>query len=225
MSKVNGLYSTSLGKKAAMAVSGLLLFGFVLGHMAGNLKMYQGQVAYDHYAEGLRVFGAPFLPHGGFLWIARLGLLAAVAVHIASAWQTSRQSRAARSTPYAKQAVVQADYAVRTMRWGGVIILLFVIYHLCHLTWGVAHPDFQAGSVYHNVVTGFNNPLVSLVYIAANVALGFHLYHGLWSFFQSLGLNHPRYNAGRATFARVFAFLITAGNLSFPIAVLTGVVA
>lgn len=224
MSNVTGLLSTSLGKKAAMALSGLLLFGFVLGHMAGNLKMYLGQQAYDHYAEGLREIGAPMLPHGGFLLIARLGLLAAVAVHLLAAWQTTRQSRAARQSGYERKTVVAADYASRTMRWGGVIILLFVVYHLCHLTWGVAHPDFRPESVYHNVVTGFGNPLIAFFYIAANLALGFHLYHGLWSFFQSLGFNHPRYNAWRERFAQAFAFIVTAGNVSFPIAVLTGIV-
>jgi succinate dehydrogenase / fumarate reductase cytochrome b subunit len=167
--------------------------------------------------------------------VARIVLLAAVGAHVLAAWQVSRQSLAARPIPYARRAVVQADYAVRTMRWGGVIILLFVAYHLLHLTWGTVHPDFQPHDVlpdgserfhaYQNVVTGFSNPVVSLFYVAANLALGLHLYHGVWSLCQSLGFNHPRYNAWRKHAAAAFAFLVTAGNVSFPIAVLAGVVA
>jgi succinate dehydrogenase / fumarate reductase cytochrome b subunit len=141
-----------------------------------------------------------------------------------AAWQVSRRSRRARGSRYVKHAFVETDYAARTMRWGGVIILLFVLYHLMHLTWGNVHPDFRPGEVYHNVVVGFQNPLVALVYVAANLALGLHLYHGVWSLCQSLGLNHPRYNPWRRSAAAAFAFVVTAGNVSFPIAVLTGVV-
>jgi succinate dehydrogenase / fumarate reductase cytochrome b subunit len=106
------------------------------------------------------------------------------------------------------------------MRWGGVIILLFVIYHLLHLTFGTVHSNFIPGDVYHNVVAGFQNPLVSAFYIIANIALGFHLYHGLWSMFQSLGWNHPTFNKWRRNFATAFAIIITLGNISMPIAVL-----
>lgn len=217
-------WRSSLAKKAVMAVSGLALFGFVLGHMAGNLKMYLGQEAYDHYAESLRELGPPLLPAGGLLWVARGALLLAVAAHILAAWQVSRQSRQARGSRYVRHAYVETDYAARTMRWGGVIILLFVGYHLMHFTWGNAHPDFRPGAVYHNVVTGFENPFVALFYVAANLALGLHLYHGVWSLCQSLGWNHPRYNAWRRSAAAAFAFLVTAGNVSFPIAVLAGIV-
>jgi succinate dehydrogenase / fumarate reductase cytochrome b subunit len=116
------------------------------------------------------------------------------------------------------------SYASRTMRWGGVILLLFVIYHLLHFTTGTVHPDFQEGNVYHNVVTGFQVWYVALFYIAAQLALGFHLYHGLWSMFQSLGLNHPRFNHWRKWFAHGFAWIITVGNISFPLAVWSGLV-
>ncbi len=229
------LTATSLGKKAVMAVSGLVLFGFVLVHMAGNLKMYLGQATFDHYAAGLRELGAPVFPYGSLLWVARLVLLAAVVAHMLAAWQTTRQSHAARQQKYAKHVYQASDYAARTMRWGGVILAFFIAYHLLHLTLGVVHPSFQHPEVlpdgthvyhaYHNVVTGFQNPLVVFLYVAANLALGFHLFHGVWSFLQSLGLNHPRYNSWRRTAAALFALLVTAGNVSFPIAVLTGIVA
>lgn len=238
MGWIQATFRSSLGQKALMAVSGIMLFGFVFTHMTGNLKLYVGPEAFNHYAADLRGLGAPFFPEEGLLWLLRILLIAAVIAHIVSAFLVTRQARAARGgSRYRKHSYVQADYAVRTMRWGGVIILLFIIYHLLHLTWGVAHPDFMhptrelvGGEVvvqyhaYQNVVSGFRNPLVSLFYIIANLALGLHLYHGLWSLFQTLGWNHPRYNSWRRGFAALFAFLVTAGNVSFPIAVMTGVV-
>ena len=226
MSWVLNLYRSAIGKKAVMAVTGLALFGFVLGHMAGNLKVYLGQEEYNHYAEWLRVAGSPLIPETGVLWIARIFLLGAVALHIHSATTLTLLSRAARPRRYEQLEVQTATYASRTMRWGGVIIAFFVFYHLAHFTWGWAwaHPDFVAGDPYSNLVAGFSVVPIAVVYMVANLVLGFHLYHGLWSLFQSLGWNHPRFNAWRRQFARVFAIVVTLGNLSFPIAVLTGVV-
>lgn len=217
-------YRSALGKKTVMAVTGLALFGFVLGHMLGNLKIFLGAEALNHYAEWLREIGAPLLPHGGLLWIARLGLLAAVGLHIVSAWQVTQINRKARPQDYANRATIQASYASRTMRWGGVLIALFVLYHLAHFTWGYAwaHPDFVAGDVYHNVVAGFQVWWISAFYVVAQLALALHLYHGLWSLFQSLGWNHPNLNAWRQTFAKAFAALVFVGNVSFPISVLAG---
>lgn len=213
-----------------MAVTGIILFGFVLGHMAGNLKMYQGAEAYNAYAEGLRDFLYPILPHSGFLWIARAGLIVAVLLHIWSAWAVTVASRKARPVKYkqfkyTKRSNVAATYASRTMRWGGVIILAFVVYHLLHLTFGSAHPDFVHGDVYHNVAVGFQSLWVSGFYLVANLLLGLHLYHGLWSMFQTLGWAEPSDDDWRRKFALAFALVVTLGNLSFPIAVLTGVVA
>jgi succinate dehydrogenase / fumarate reductase cytochrome b subunit len=234
MSGNNSFYADSLGKKAVMAVSGIVLFGFVLVHMLGNLKMYLGPDHYNHYAAWLREVGTPALPESGLLWIFRVVLLAAVGLHMLSAWQVTRQSWSARPQRYSKKNYVQADYAARTMRWGGVIIAFFVAYHLLHLTWGTVHPGFQHPEVmadgttryftYSNVVSGFSQWPVALIYMVANVILGFHLYHGLWSLFQTMGWNHPRFNAWRRHFATAFAFIVTAGNVSFPIAVLTGIV-
>ncbi len=207
-----------------MAGTGILLFGFVLIHLAGNLKLYQGPEKINAYAEWLREVGTPALPHGGLLWAARAVLLAAVALHIAAAWRLTVLNRRARPIGYGRRQVVQASYAARTMRWGGVIVLLVVLYHLAQFTWGLswAHPDFVPGDVYHNVVAGFRLPWVGVAYVVAQLALALHLKHGLWSMFQSLGWNHPRYNPWRQRFATTFAVLIAAGNISFPVAVWAG---
>ncbi|MCP3961210.1 MAG: succinate dehydrogenase cytochrome b subunit [bacterium] len=223
------IYRSAMAKKAVMAVTGVVLFGFVLGHMVGNLKVFLGPVEsdiykIDLYAEGLRTFGAPFLGHGEFLWITRFGLLAAVGLHILSAWQLTVLNNKARPTSYRKQTSQASTYASRTMRYGGVIILLFVIYHLLHLTTGHVHTDFEHGKVYRNLVIAFQNPLVAAFYMLAVTSLGFHLYHGLWSFFQSLGLSGPRLDVFRRQFAAVFAVIVTAGFLSVPVAILTGLV-
>jgi succinate dehydrogenase / fumarate reductase, cytochrome b subunit len=215
-------YRAAVGKKAVMAVTGILLLGFVLIHMLGNLHLYEGPGHLDDYGSFLRQVGAPALPPNGALWLARLVLLGAVVLHIWAAWQVSRMSRAARPARYEHKAVVHTTYASRTMRWGGVIILLFIVYHILHFTTGTVHPSFEEGAVYHNVVTGFSVWWVSLFYIVAQIALGFHLYHGVWSLFQSLGWNHPRFNHWREGLAHAFAWIVTLGNISFPIAVLVG---
>ncbi|HEX6200443.1 MAG TPA: succinate dehydrogenase cytochrome b subunit [Thermoanaerobaculia bacterium] len=233
MSWIGDFWRSTLGKKAVMAISGIVLFGYVLLHMLGNLKLYfpqyaqgehAGEFPLNVYAGWLREMGGPLLPHEGALWLVRIVLIAAVVGHVWAAWQVSRTSWRARPRAYEKVDRVEADYAARTMRWGGVIILLFVIYHLLHLTTGQAHTDFVPGDVYHNVVAGFSVWWVSAIYIVANLALGLHLYHGLWSMFQSLGLNHPVWNPWRRHFAVAFAVVITVGNVSFPVAVLTGLV-
>ncbi len=226
MPRTMTLWKSAVGKKAVMAVSGILLFGFILLHMLGNLKVYLGAQTYNHYAHWLRQVGEPLLPATVALWIARIVLLVAVVLHIWSATSLTLNNWRARPIAYGTKEYAQADYAARTMRWGGVIIFLFVLYHLCQFTWGFhwALPNFKEGDVYHNFVAGFSVWWVSLIYIVANIALGFHLYHGLWSMFQSLGWNHPRYNLLRRRFAQVFALVIAIGNISFPLAVLTGIV-
>ncbi|HVR96782.1 MAG TPA: succinate dehydrogenase cytochrome b subunit [Thermoanaerobaculia bacterium] len=224
MSWFSDISRSAVGKKAVMAVTGIILFGFVLTHMIGNLKLYEGPDKLNNYAGWLREVGSPAVPTSGLLWLARLVLLTAVVLHIWAAWQVTRMSRGARPQRYSKRRPVRMTYASRTMRWGGVIILLFVIYHLLHLTTGTVHNNFIKDDVYHNVVAGFRVWWVSLFYIVAQVALGFHLYHGLWSMFQSLGWNQPRFNPWRRWFAYAFAWIITLGNISFPVAVLTGII-
>jgi succinate dehydrogenase / fumarate reductase cytochrome b subunit len=217
-------YKAAVGKKAVMAVTGIILFGFILVHMVGNLHLYEGPQYMNDYGTFLRQVGAPAIPPHAALWIARVVLLAAVVLHIWAAWQVSRKNREARPVRYEQRPKKHTSYASRTMRWGGVIILLFVIYHLLHFTLGTVHPDFREGEPYQNVVAGFRVWWVSLFYVVAQVALGFHLYHGVWSLFQSLGWNHPRFNHWRDGFAHAFAWIVTLGNISFPIAVLTGLV-
>jgi succinate dehydrogenase / fumarate reductase cytochrome b subunit len=219
------LYGSAIGKKYVMAVTGIALMGFVLVHMVGNLKVYLGAESLDHYAEWLRTIATPALPRTVFLWLMRGGLAAAFVLHVHSAYGLTRINRAARAGGYVQSRdYLAADFASRTMRWTGVIVGLFVVFHLLDLTWGTANPDFVRGAVYDNLVASFESVPVALVYVAANLALGVHLYHGAWSLFQSLGWTHPRFNPLRRWFAVGFALVIVAGNVSFPIAVLAGVV-
>jgi succinate dehydrogenase / fumarate reductase cytochrome b subunit len=230
MSWILNFYRSALGKKAVMAVTGVILFGWIFLHMLGNLKIYLGKEALNHYAEFLITMGAPAVPDKTLLWVARITLLVCVWLHIQAATQLTLMNRRARPIGYTERDFPAATYAARTMRWGGVIILLFVFYHLGHLTFGKFHPDFNYGvdgrnvDVFHNVVTGLAVWWVAAFYIVANLALGLHLYHGLWSMFQSLGWNHPKFNAWRRWFASAFALVITLGNISFPVLILLGVV-
>jgi len=179
--------------------------------------------AIDTYAEFLREVGYPAVPHGSLLWGFRLLLLGAIAVHAVSAFQLWRRSRAARKQAYGKQNDISFSYASRTMRWGGVILLTYIFYHLLHFTGGQAHTDFIAGGVYHNYVVAFQNPLVLLVYFVANAALCLHLFHGLWSATQTLGANHPKYNHFRRPIASAFAVVIFVGFMTPPVLVFAGV--
>jgi succinate dehydrogenase cytochrome b subunit len=217
-------WATAIGKKAVMAVTGVFLFGWILLHMLGNLKLYLGAEHLNEYAKFLITMGAPALPDYAALWVSRALLLLAVILHIVAATQLTLMNSAARPVGYRDREYVVGTYAARTMRWGGVIILLFIVYHLLHFTTGTVHPNFIEHDVYHNVVTGFQVWWVSAFYIIANLALGLHLYHGLWSMFNSLGLNNPKFNNWKKVFATAFALVITVGNLSFPISVLMGLV-
>ncbi len=225
MSATVALWSTSIGKKAVMAVTGIILVGWILLHMVGNLKIYLGAEHYDAYARFLREMGVPALAHDQALWTSRLILLIAVALHIVAAVQLTKMSWAARPVGYDEKESVAATYAARTMRWGGVIIALFVVYHILHFTLGTvgyAPGQFQAGSVYRNVVNGFRVWYVSAFYIVAQAALGLHLYHGVWSMFQTLGMGAKTNGAYRAL-ATAVSVAIVAGNISIPLSVLAGV--
>src|SRR5262245_49895446 len=181
---------SSIGRKVVMAVTGAILLGFVLGHMIGNFTVYLGPEAINGYAVFLREF-----LHGAGLWIARAVLLVAVILHIWSATSLTLTSRKARPIAYAQVEWREANYASRTMRWSGVLIFAFIVYHLMHFTFGNAHPSFIEGDVYHNFIAGFRSVPVSVAYIVAMILLGLHLRHGLWSMFQTLGVSHPRYIA------------------------------
>jgi succinate dehydrogenase / fumarate reductase, cytochrome b subunit len=225
MARVHSLWGSTVGKKITMAVSGVILIGFVVGHMIGNLKVYQGPEAFNHYADGLRAFGDPFFGTNQLLWLIRAVLLAAVLVHIVAAAQLTLHSRKARRVGYRKYDNDLAfSYASRTMVWGGVIILAFIVFHIMHLTIGNVHPDFVHHDAYHNFVAGFQNVPVSLAYIAAMIPLGFHLYHGFWSMLQTLGASNPEYNHIRRPVAAGLAVIVVVGNISFPVAVLAGLV-
>ncbi len=210
-------YQTTLGKKVVMAISGVILIGFVIGHMAGNLQIFLGADKLDAYAEFLHSMPA-------VLWGARIVLITAVFAHFWSAFSLWKQNKAARPRGYAKQVSRATTYAARTMRWGGVIVLLFIIYHLLHLTVGAPVSGYEIvhGKVFNNVVTGFSNPAIAGFYIIAQVCLGLHLYHGVWSLMQTLGLNHDKYNDTRRKVATSVSLLITVGNISIPVAVLAG---
>jgi succinate dehydrogenase / fumarate reductase, cytochrome b subunit len=218
-------YRSAVGKKWVMAITGLALIGFVFFHAVGNLKVYLGAEDFNHYGEFLRELLVPLLPRTVFLWIVRLGLIAAFALHIHAAWSLTRINGRARGGGYVQARDYQAATAAsRSMRWTGVIVGLFVLFHLADLTWGTANPDFVRGDVYRNFVATFSRPPVAIIYIVANIALGLHLFHGAWSMFQSIGLNNPKWNSWRRGFSMGVAALITAMNIMFPISVLTGIV-
>jgi succinate dehydrogenase / fumarate reductase cytochrome b subunit len=220
-----GLYATDVGKKYVMAISGIVLMAYVLLHMVGNLKIYLGADSLNEYSEWLRDVGHPALPREVLLWAVRILLIAAVLAHIDSAIRLARSSRAARPDRYrAKRDYAAADFASRTVRWTGPIVALFVIFHLLDLTWGTANPDFRSGDPYANIVASFERAPVAIAYVVANLALALHLYHGAWSLFQSMGWSNPRLNPWRRRFAIAFAAVVAAGNISFPVAVVTGLV-
>jgi succinate dehydrogenase / fumarate reductase cytochrome b subunit len=222
---VLGLYRSTLGKKYAMAISGVVLMVYVLAHMIGNLKLYLGPESINAYGVWLREVGEPALPSGTLLWLVRVVLLVAFVVHIQAAFALTLHNRRARPVRYqSRRDYVAANYASRTMRWSGVIVGLFVLFHLLDLTWGSTNPGFVGGDVYHNVVASFQRWPIAVVYVLANLALGVHLYHGGWSLFQSMGWSNPRFNVWRRYFAMAFAAIVVVGNVSFPVAVLTGIV-
>ncbi|MBW3577034.1 MAG: succinate dehydrogenase cytochrome b subunit [Actinobacteria bacterium] len=219
------LYRSALGKKYVMALTGIVLLAFVLAHMIGNFKLYVGEDEMNHYAEWLRGLMVPALPETVFLWMMRSVLIASFVFHVHASYALTVMNRRARTVPYqSRRDYVAANFAARTMRWSGVIVGLFVVFHLADLTWGFANPGFDRGEVYDNVVVSFSRWPVSLFYIAANIALAYHIYHGAWSLFQSMGWNAPRFNRWRNGFAVTFAVVIGVGNVSFPIAVLGGLV-
>lgn len=224
------LYGTAVGKKYAMAVSGIIMIGFVIGHMVGNLKMYQGAADLNGYAEFLKRIGYPILPKNAFLWIFRVVLVGSLLLHVHAAWSLTVLNRRARPVKYQTARDYQvANFASRSMRLTGIVVALFLVWHLLDFTFGVtntlgAGAEFDRAEVYDNVVRSFERIPVSALYIVANVALGVHLFHGVWSLFQSMGWNNPRFNRWRRELAIGIATVVVAGNVSFPVAVLAGIV-
>ncbi len=214
------LLNSSVGKKIVMAVTGIVLALFVLGHMAGNLQAFlpNGPEALDHYGAFLRE-----LLHGTGIWFVRAGLLLAVGLHIWAYLGLTQRSWAARPKGYRVTDFEEATFASRSMRWTGPILAAFIVYHILHMTTGTLHPHFVEGKVYQNLVTGLAVVPVALFYIVAMGCLAFHLWHGAWSMLQTLGLSHPKYLAARKAFAVVFTILVTGGFVLVPLAVLAGV--
>ena len=210
--------------KFVMAVTGAVLILYLVAHMIGNLKIFLGEESLDTYAEWLRVVGEPALPAQGLLWLVRIVLLVSVVAHIVAATVLARRARRARPVRYAHRRPVSTSYASRTMRWGGVIILLFVIYHILDLTTGTVNPNGVPGEVYDNVVADFSRWYITLAYTLAVVAVGFHVRHGVWSALQTLGRSSGPDQARYKAIALVFAVVLTAGFLAVPFAVQFGLV-
>ena len=226
------LYSTAVGKKYVMAITGIIGVLFVIGHMIGNLKAYLGIVTHDGervydidvYGEFLRDILVPILPRTYFLWGLRLILIAALILHLHAAYALTVMNRRARPVKYqSPRDYVAANFASRTMRWSGVIVLLFLAWHLADFTWGWFNPGFERGAVYRNLDASLSRIPVAILYVVANIALGIHLFHGVWSLFQSMGWNSPRFNAWRRGLATGIATVTVVGNVSFPIAALAGI--
>lgn len=227
------LYQTAVGKKWVMAVTGIMLLGFVVFHMLGNLKLYLGVVTHDGapaydvniYAEWLRDLLVPFLPRTVTLWILRIGLIVAGALHIHAMYALSMMNQSSNVTYESKRDWTAATFASRSMRYTGIIVLAYIVFHLADLTWGlIPGYDYVRGNAYQNVVGSLSNPVVAGFYIIANALLAMHIFHGAYSMFQSLGINNPAYNRLRRGFAGSLAAVILLGNVSFPIAVLTHVI-
>jgi succinate dehydrogenase / fumarate reductase cytochrome b subunit len=215
--KAARFYESTLGKKAVMAVTGIILFGYVIAHVLGNLQFFLGMEVMNNYAEVLHA-------NPGLLWGVRIVLLLSVILHIWASIQLTRIKRDARPVRYVKTGNVQSSYASRTMMWSGTVIAVFVVYHLLHLTTGTVHPAFLELHPYENLVNGFKVVPVAIAYIVAMVLLGLHLSHGVWSAFQTLGFSHPRYTPMIRKFAVLIAWVIVAGFISIPLAVVAGVV-
>ena len=242
MNLVGSLFRSSIGRKILMAVTGLILIGFVIGHLVGNLQVFQSPDSLNGYAQFLHQLGPT-------LWVARIGLLVAVAIHIWAGVALSLENVRARGVePYGVKHTIQATLASRTMKWTGLVVLAFLIYHLAHFTVGVAQastfkdnlkpyamqqeyrvvgvPVVSAGTqvadVHSMVILGFQNPIVSIFYIVAVGLLTFHLLHGFDSLFQTLGLRSTRWAGGLRAVAVIFCIAYFGGNLLIPGAVLTG---
>jgi succinate dehydrogenase / fumarate reductase cytochrome b subunit len=230
------LYSTAVGKKYVMAITGIGLIGFVVFHMIGNLKMYMGSTDLNEYAHFLEKLLYPILPEKVMLWILRAGLIVMAVLHVHAAVTLTTLNRKARAVKYQSSRDYEvANFASRSMRITGVVVLLFIVWHLLDLTFGTVNsytgtkvaeglPDAGLKDVYGAVVYSFDRIPVAIFYIVANIALGVHLFHGVWSLFQSMGWNNPRFNKWRRQIAVGIATLVVVGNVSFPVAAMAGII-
>ncbi|MBT2388471.1 succinate dehydrogenase [Streptomyces sp. ISL-1] len=216
-------WGSTVGKKTVMAVSGLIMLGYLVAHVMGNLKVFFGPEEFNAYGHWLRTMGGPVLHYEWALWIVRVVLVAAVVGHAVSAYQLSRRDLKARPTPYAHKRR-RASYATRTMRWGGIIVALFIVWHLLDLTTLTVNENAQPGHPYENVVATFSTWYGNVIYIVAMLAVGLHIQHGFFSAAQTLGMGNATRDRALKALAGVLALLLTAGFVSVPVAVMTGVV-
>ncbi|WP_275408637.1 succinate dehydrogenase cytochrome b subunit [Actinocatenispora rupis] len=223
-SPLRTLWRSTVGKKAVMASTGVIMLLFLIVHMAGNLKIFFGPTDFNSYAAWLRTIGEPVLHETWYLWVQRVVLLACLVAHVTSAIQLTHRDIHARPQRYRSKRPWRATFATNTMRYGGAILALFVIWHILDLTVGAVNPRGEAGHPYENVVADFGVWWIALIYVVAMLALCLHIYHGFWSAAQTLGANNAARNVVFKTIATVLALAITVGFLSVPIAVMTGLV-
>lgn len=221
------LYRSTIGKKAIMAVTGLLLVGFVIGHMAGNLQVFLGAAKMNAYASFLKSLGE-------FLWLARLILFVALVLHVLMAWQLTQIKRKARPVGYTTRDPQVSTVASRTMRWGGLLLLVFIVFHILHFTTGTvfpsasrpdgAYPGFSHTNVYGNIISAFRTPWVVAVYVVSMLFLMLHLFHGAWSSVRTLGLSKPSSHPLHRRVATAIALVVWFGFSVIPVAVFLGVI-
>ena len=220
-------WATAIGKKVVMAITGAIMVAFVTAHMLGNLKIFAGPQEINSYSRALRTLGQPELGYGDALWMVRIVLIAAVTLHIVAAVQLTRLSWKARPVAYQYRKTVETTWAAKTMRWGGLLLAIFIVFHILHFTVGAvgfAPGQYRDLHVYQNVVAGFSVWPVAVFYIIAMAALCLHLDHGIWSFLQTLGWSTPRNFATLRAISRIIAIVIFAGFISVPLSVMTGLV-
>jgi len=214
---IERFWHSSVGKKAVMAVTGLMMVAFLIVHVVGNLQMFEGPLKINEYSAALHRLGL-------LLWLARGGLVAALVLHVVAAYQLTRRSQGARSVGYADREPQVSTFAARTIRWGGVLLLVFIVLHLLHFTFGTIHPAFDRKDVYGNIVAAFQMWWVAVLYLLAMIGLGLHLYHGTWSSIRTLGLTRPSADPFRRRVTAGLAWAIYLGFSIIPIAVLAGIV-
>lgn len=218
------MWDSSVGKKTVMAVSGIAMLLYLIAHMIGNLKIFFGAGEFNDYSHWLRTMGEPALHYEWALWGIRVVMLVAVVAHAVSAYQLSRRDIKARPTQYVHKKP-RSSYATRTMRWGGVILGLYIIWHVLDLTTGTVHSGgYQEGDPYDNVVDTFSTWYGNVIYITAMVALGLHIRHGLWSAAQTLGIGSRRRDRTLKSVANITALSLSLGFIILPVSVMTGVV-
>lgn len=222
-SLTRSFWGSTVGKKTVMAVSGLIMLMYLVAHMLGNLKIFFGSGEFNAYAHWLRTMGEPLLHYEWALWGVRVVLLAAVVMHGVAAYQLSRRDIKARPSKYVHKRR-RASYATRTMRWGGIILALFIVWHLLDLTTLTVNENAQPGRPYENVVATFSTWYGNVIYLVAMIAVGLHVRHGFWSAAQTLGVGNARRDRILKTVANGLALVLTAGFISVPVAVMTGVV-